>query len=139
MICNGRNDQPDGDSRIAPGRRRSGGLASGLGPSRSGLSPGRGLAPRRDAGKSRYYRHFYMGLIRDDGTPKLALEHFARHTPRMDALAEFETRVTFCFTRVSEGIAPHHINPPRNPMNFADFCARPIDCHAPAQGRAAVA
>jgi beta-xylosidase len=25
---------------------------------------------------SAYYRHFYMGLIRDDGTPKLALQHF---------------------------------------------------------------
>ena len=25
---------------------------------------------------SSYYRHFYMGLIRADGTPKLALDHF---------------------------------------------------------------
>jgi len=25
---------------------------------------------------SSYYRHFYMGLVRDDGTPKLAAEHF---------------------------------------------------------------
>jgi beta-xylosidase len=25
---------------------------------------------------SAYYRHFYMGLIRDDGTPKPALDHF---------------------------------------------------------------
>ncbi len=35
----------------------------------------------REAEGSSYYRHFYMGLIREDGTPKPALERFARHTP----------------------------------------------------------
>ncbi len=35
----------------------------------------------REAEGSSYYRHFYMGLLREDGTPKLALEHFAQHTP----------------------------------------------------------
>jgi beta-xylosidase len=30
----------------------------------------------RESEGSSYYRHFYMGLIRDDGTPKLAVEHF---------------------------------------------------------------
>jgi beta-xylosidase len=34
-----------------------------------------------EAEGSSYYRHFYMGLIREDGAPKLALRHFARHTP----------------------------------------------------------
>src|SRR5690606_26974955 len=29
----------------------------------------------REAEGSSYYRHFYMGLIREDGTPKLALQH----------------------------------------------------------------
>ena len=35
----------------------------------------------REAEGSSYYRHFYMGLLREDGTPKRALEEFARHTP----------------------------------------------------------
>ncbi len=35
----------------------------------------------REAEGSSYYRHFYMGLIREDGTPKLALKHFPDHTP----------------------------------------------------------
>lgn len=30
---------------------------------------------------SSYYRHFDMGLLREDGTPKLAAPRFARHTP----------------------------------------------------------
>jgi beta-xylosidase len=136
----------------------------------------------KEAEGSSYYRHFYMGLIREDGTPKLALEHFARHTPamgimqwfhfedprlddavrwlrrlgvthlrtglswadsyrpgweawfdrQMAALEEFETTVTFCFTPESEGIAPHHTSPPKDPMYFADFCARMIERYAPA-------
>ncbi|GGC54256.1 beta-xylosidase [Siccirubricoccus deserti] len=35
----------------------------------------------REAEGSSYYRHFYMGLLREDGTPKPSLEEFARHTP----------------------------------------------------------
>ena len=35
----------------------------------------------REAEGSSYYRHFAMGLLREDGTPKPALEEFARHTP----------------------------------------------------------
>ena len=30
----------------------------------------------REAEGSSYYRHFYMGLLREDGTPKLALQVF---------------------------------------------------------------
>jgi beta-xylosidase len=37
----------------------------------------------REAEGSSYYRHFYMGLIREDGTPKLALERFAEHAPEL--------------------------------------------------------
>jgi beta-xylosidase len=37
----------------------------------------------KEAEGSSYYRHFYMGLLREDGTPKPALEAFARHTPEM--------------------------------------------------------
>ncbi len=32
----------------------------------------------REAEGSSYYRHFYMGLLREDGTPKLALKHFEK-------------------------------------------------------------
>jgi beta-xylosidase len=37
----------------------------------------------REAEGSSYYRHFYMGLLREDGTPKRALERFAEFTPEL--------------------------------------------------------
>lgn len=37
----------------------------------------------REAEGSSYYRHFYMGLLREDGTPKLALKDFHNYTPQM--------------------------------------------------------
>jgi beta-xylosidase len=37
----------------------------------------------REAEGSSYYRHFHMGLLREDGTPKPALERFAQHTPAL--------------------------------------------------------
>jgi beta-xylosidase len=37
----------------------------------------------KEAEGSSYYRHFYMGLLREDGTPKPAYEAFARTTPEM--------------------------------------------------------
>ncbi len=37
----------------------------------------------REAEGSSYYRHFYMGLLREDGTPKLALRQFPDYTPEM--------------------------------------------------------
>jgi beta-xylosidase len=37
----------------------------------------------REAEGSSYYRHFYMGLLREDGTPKRALPCFARYTPEL--------------------------------------------------------
>jgi beta-xylosidase len=127
----------------------------------------------KEAEGSSYYRHFHMGLLREDGTPKLALEEFARYTPdiglcqwfhfedhrlddavawmrrlgvrhlrtglswadsfrpnaldwfdrQMEALAEFEVTVTFCFTPEHRGIAPHHTSPPRAKEEFAEFCA----------------
>jgi beta-xylosidase len=35
----------------------------------------------REAEGSSYYRHFYMGLLHEDGTPKLSLKHFSDYTP----------------------------------------------------------
>ncbi len=37
----------------------------------------------REAEGSSYYRHFYMGLLREDGTPKLALRRFSAFTPEL--------------------------------------------------------
>ena len=37
----------------------------------------------REAEGSSYYRHFYMGLLREDGTPKLALRQFHSYTPAL--------------------------------------------------------
>jgi beta-xylosidase len=135
----------------------------------------------REAEGSSYYRHFYMGLLREDGSPKPAFEQFARCTPefgicqwfhfedhrlddavtrlrqlgvrhlrtglswadrlrpgaldwfdrQMEALAEFEVTVTFCFTPESEGLAPHHTSPPREPERFAHFCAEMVERYAP--------
>ncbi|WP_181306173.1 glycosyl hydrolase [Rufibacter sp. XAAS-G3-1] len=35
----------------------------------------------REAEGSSYYRHFHMGLLKEDGTPKLAYKHFSDYTP----------------------------------------------------------
>ncbi|MDQ2079834.1 beta-xylosidase [Xanthobacteraceae bacterium Astr-EGSB] len=37
----------------------------------------------KEAEGSSYYRHFHMGLLREDGTPKLALDRFAAHAPAL--------------------------------------------------------
>lgn len=137
----------------------------------------------REAEGSSYYRHFYMGLIRADGTAKPALGDYAKvagkmglmqwfhfEDPRlndavawmkrlgvkqlrtglswadsfrphaidwfdrqMEALADFDVTVTFCFTPEHLGIAPHHSSAVHDPQAFADFCAWAIERYAPAQ------
>jgi beta-xylosidase len=37
----------------------------------------------RESEGSSYYRHFYMGLFREDGTPKLACREFSTYTPSL--------------------------------------------------------
>jgi beta-xylosidase len=37
----------------------------------------------REAEGSSYYRHFYMGLLKEDGTPKLAMKRFPQYTPEV--------------------------------------------------------
>lgn len=37
----------------------------------------------REAEGSSYYRHFYMGLVREDGTPKPAFRDFRTYTPHL--------------------------------------------------------
>ncbi|CCD94287.1 conserved hypothetical protein [Bradyrhizobium sp. ORS 375] len=127
----------------------------------------------KEAEGSSYYRHFHMGLLREDGSPKLAAEVFPEHSHgmglcqwfhfedhrldeavrwlrrlgvrhvrtglswadsfrpnaldwfdrQMEALAEFDVTVTFCFTPEHRGVAPHHTSPPIDVNEFADFCA----------------
>jgi len=134
----------------------------------------------REAEGSSYYRHFYMGLIREDGTPKPALTRFAELTPalgicqwfhfqdhrlqsavrwlrelgvkqlrtglswsdslrpdadawfdeQMRALEGFDVTLTFCFTPESCGIAPHHTSAPKEPEQYAEFCARMLRRYA---------
>ncbi|TPK98725.1 beta-xylosidase [Mesorhizobium sp. B2-4-12] len=43
----------------------------------------------REAEGSSYYRHFYMGLLREDGTPKPALEEFLRYAPQIGLVQWF--------------------------------------------------
>jgi hypothetical protein len=56
----------------------------------------------------------------------------------MEALADFEVTVTFCFTPAHLGVAPHHTSPAADPQGFADFCAWMIDRYAQAQPAATV-
>ncbi|HYD47311.1 MAG TPA: beta-xylosidase [Terriglobales bacterium] len=127
----------------------------------------------REAEGSSYYRHFYMGLLREDGRPKLALRQFTEYTPglgicqwfhfedprlddaidwlkrlgvrhlrtglswsdsyrpdawkwfdrQMRALDSFSVTVTCCFTPEERGLRPHHTSPPREPAEYAEFCA----------------
>ena len=135
----------------------------------------------REAEGSSYYRHFHMGLLREDGSPKPAADvfteyagelgvcqwfHFQDHRleeavrwlrrlgvrhlrtglswadshregaldwfdRQMEALAEFETTVTFCFTPEDRGLERHHTSPPQAPEEFADFCAAMVRRYAP--------
>ena len=135
----------------------------------------------KEAEGSSYYRHFHMGLLREDGSPKPSAEAFApyagdmglcqwfhfedhrldeavrwfrdlgvRHVRtglswadryregaldwfdrQMEALAEFETTVTFCFTPEHRGIEPHHTSAPQVAEEFADFCVEMVERYAP--------
>jgi beta-xylosidase len=55
----------------------------------------------REAEGSSYYRHFYLGLIREDGTPKLALEAYAEHAGEIGLMQWFH----FHDPRLDEAVA----------------------------------
>jgi beta-xylosidase len=54
----------------------------------------------REAEGSSYYRHFYMGLIKEDGTPKRALRHLSEFTPQLGICQWFH----FQDHRLDEGV-----------------------------------
>jgi beta-xylosidase len=63
----------------------------------------------KEAEGSAYYRHYYMGLIREDGTPKLAAAHFPKgmgicqwfhfEDPRFDSALEWLRRLDVKYLR----------------------------------------
>ena len=73
--------------------------------------------------QTREYDKAMPMLSRDLRFRPKALDWFDR---QMDALAEFDVTLTFCFTPEHRGIAPHHTSPPLDPEEFADFCAHMI-------------
>ena len=134
----------------------------------------------KEAEGSSYYRHYYMGLVREDGSPKPAAKvfpkglgicqwfHFEDHRLesgvewlrnlgvrylrtgiswadwfrqdsekwfdlQMNALAEFDTTMTLCFTPEHLGIAPHYTSPPKRAKDFAEFAAWAVARYAPPQ------
>jgi beta-xylosidase len=137
----------------------------------------RATTRHREAEGSSYYRHYYMGLLREDGSPKLAASHFPKglgicqwfhyRDPRlnpavewlhklgvkhlrtglswadsfhgdatewfdeqMNALAEFETTLTLCFTPEHLGVAPHYASPPKRAEDFAEFAGWAVGRYA---------
>jgi beta-xylosidase len=54
----------------------------------------------REAEGSSYYRHFYMGLVREDNTPKLAASRFAEYAPELGICQWFH----FEDPRLEEGV-----------------------------------
>lgn len=143
----------------------------------------------KEAEGSSYYRHFHMGLLREDGTPKAAAALFGEYVPamglcqwfhfedhrlhdaarwmrrlgvqhlrtglswadsfrpnaldwfdrQMDALAEFQVTLTFCFTPEHRGIEPHHTSPPLDVNEFADFCGQMVERYCTKTGLAPAA
>jgi len=49
---------------------------------------------------------------------------------QMEALADFDVTITFCFTPEHRGIQPHHSSPPQEPEEFAAFCGAMVRRYA---------
>jgi beta-xylosidase len=74
----------------------------------------------REAEGSSYYRHFYMGLLREDGSPKRALKQFADYTPEIGVCQWFHfedhrLRDAVCWLR---RLGVRHV---RTGISWADF------------------
>jgi beta-xylosidase len=73
-------------------------------------------------------RHLRTGLSWADSFRPHARDWFDR---QMEALADFDVTLTFCFTPEHRGIAPHHTSAPRVHQEFAEFCAEMVARYAP--------
>ena len=73
----------------------------------------------REAEGSAYYRHFYMGLIREDGTPKPAMKRFAELTPEIGICQwfHFEDPRLDCSVRYLRDLGVKHL---RTGLSWAD-------------------
>ncbi|HLH40524.1 MAG TPA: hypothetical protein VKX39_15340 [Bryobacteraceae bacterium] len=73
----------------------------------------------REAEGSAYYRHFYMGLFREDGSPKLALNKFAKFTPELGICQwfHFEDPRLDCSVRQLRDLGVKHL---RTGLSWAD-------------------
>jgi beta-xylosidase len=132
----------------------------------------------KEAEGSSYYRHYYMGLVREDGTQKPAAAcfpqgmgicqwfHFEDHRldagvdwlhklgvqylrtglswadwfrpnaaqwfdRQMNALDEFTTTLTLCFTPEHLGHSPHYASPPTEVREFCEFAEWAVKRYAP--------
>jgi beta-xylosidase len=131
----------------------------------------------KEAEGSSYYRHYYMGLLKEDGSPKLAMSqfpaglgicqwfHYEDHRlddavkwlrrlgvthlrtglswadsfrpnaenwfdRQMQAIDEFSTTLTLCFTPEHLGMVPHYTSPPKDYEDFAEFTRRMVSRYA---------
>jgi beta-xylosidase len=73
-------------------------------------------------------KHLRTGLSWADSFRPNAEAWFDR---QMQAIAEFDVTLTFCFTPEHLGMSPHHTSPPRKLDQYAEFCARMIRRYAP--------
>jgi beta-xylosidase len=48
----------------------------------------------------------------------------------MDAVADFDTTLTFCFTPEHRGLLAHHTSAPQVSAEFAEFCAAMVERYA---------
>ena len=73
----------------------------------------------REAEGSAYYRHFYMGLIREDGVPKRAVPRFAAHTPALGICQwfHFEDHRLECAVRWLKDLGVEYL---RTGLSWAD-------------------
>jgi beta-xylosidase len=74
----------------------------------------------REAEGSSYYRHFYMGLLREDGTPKLAARDFSAFTPEVGICQWFhfeDARLDDAVRRLRE-LGVRHL---RTGLSWADW------------------
>ena len=73
----------------------------------------------REAEGSSYYRHFYMGLLKEDGTPKQAARYFPHYTPNLGICQwfHFEDHRLDTAVKVLKDLGVQHL---RTGLSWAD-------------------